>query len=148
MCKSMPVCCRDIMLISKFIVLSFWNGSWYVDYRVSFLLFYRQLKCLFRSTLHRTSTHARLYPLALTWDTTQYSTEGKIKEPNLAAEAGQGLKSAVSSYARGDMGGVFSSVTGLIKTASGNSQRAEQFARATKTSPADVVSFYSQFLCR
>lgn len=32
-----------------------------------------------------------------------YSTEGKIKEPNLAAEAGQGLLSAVSSYARGDM---------------------------------------------
>ena len=32
-----------------------------------------------------------------------YSTEGKIKEPNLAAEAGQGLLSAVGSYARGDM---------------------------------------------
>lgn len=32
-----------------------------------------------------------------------YSTEGKVKEPNLAAEAGQGLLSAVSSYARGDM---------------------------------------------
>lgn len=34
-----------------------------------------------------------------------YSTEGKIKEPNLAAEAGQGLLSAVTSYARGDMVG-------------------------------------------
>lgn len=32
-----------------------------------------------------------------------YSTEGKIKEPNLAAEAGSGLLSAVTSYARGDM---------------------------------------------
>lgn len=32
-----------------------------------------------------------------------YSTEGKIKEPNLAAEAGQGLLSAVGAYARGDM---------------------------------------------
>ncbi len=32
-----------------------------------------------------------------------YSTEGKVKEPNLAAEAGQGLLSAVTSYARGDM---------------------------------------------
>jgi metacaspase-1 len=69
----------------------------------------------------------------------QYSTEGKIKEPNLAAEAGQGLMSAVTSYARGDMGGVFSSVTGLIKTASGGGQKAEQYARATRTSPADVV---------
>ncbi|KIM80480.1 hypothetical protein PILCRDRAFT_73139, partial [Piloderma croceum F 1598] len=70
-----------------------------------------------------------------------YSTEGKIKEPNLAAEAGQGLMSAVSSYARGDMGGVFSSVTGLIKSASGSGQKAEQYARATRTSPADVISW-------
>jgi hypothetical protein len=68
-----------------------------------------------------------------------YSTEGKIKEPNLAAEAGQGLLSAVTSYARGDMSGVFSSVSGLIKTASGNGQKAEKYARATKTSPADVI---------
>jgi len=70
-----------------------------------------------------------------------YSTEGKIKEPNLAAEAGQGLLSAVSSYARGDMGGVFSSVSGLFKTATGSGQRAEKIARATKTSPADVISW-------
>ncbi|EJF64750.1 hypothetical protein DICSQDRAFT_80416 [Dichomitus squalens LYAD-421 SS1] len=70
-----------------------------------------------------------------------YSTEGKIKEPNLAAEAGQGLLSAVTSYARGDMGGVFSSVTGLLKTATGGTQRAEQKTRATKTSPADVISW-------
>lgn len=70
----------------------------------------------------------------------QYSTEGKIKEPNLAAEAGQGLMSAVTSYARGDMGGVFSSVSGLIKTASGGGQKADQVAKATRTSPADVVS--------
>ena len=70
----------------------------------------------------------------------QYSTEGKIKEPNLAAEAGQGLMSAVTSYARGDMGGVFSSVSGLIKTASGSGQKADQHAKATRTSSADVVS--------
>ncbi len=69
----------------------------------------------------------------------QYSTEGKIKEPNLAAEAGQGLLSAVSSYARGDMGGVFKSAMGIVKTATGSNQKAEQKARATKTSPADVV---------
>ncbi|GJE88675.1 caspase family protein [Phanerochaete sordida] len=70
-----------------------------------------------------------------------YSTEGKIKEPNLAAEAGQGLMSAVSSYARGDMGGVFGSVSGLLKTATGSGQRAEKKARATKTSPADVIAW-------
>ncbi|KAJ3532748.1 hypothetical protein NM688_g7380 [Phlebia brevispora] len=70
-----------------------------------------------------------------------YSTEGKIKEPNLAAEAGQGLLSAVTSYARGDLGGVFSSMTGIVKTATGSTQRAEKKARATKTSPADVISW-------
>jgi hypothetical protein len=70
-----------------------------------------------------------------------YSTEGKIKEPNLAAEAGQGLLSAVTSYARGDMGGVFSSVTGLIKTASGNGQKADAYAKATRTSSADVIQW-------
>lgn len=47
--------------------------------------------------------------------------------------------SAVTSYAKGDMGGVFKSVTGLIKTASGNTQKAGEYARATRTSPADVV---------
>ncbi|GLB40399.1 putative metacaspase [Lyophyllum shimeji] len=70
-----------------------------------------------------------------------YSTEGKIKEPNLAAEAGQGLLSAVTSYARGDMGGVFSAAMGLVKTATGSNQRAEKISKATKTSPADVISW-------
>ena len=74
----------------------------------------------------------------------QYSTEGKLKEPNLAAEAGQGLLSAVTSYARGDMGGVLKSALGLVKTAGGSTQKAEKYARATKTSPADVVSFILQ----
>jgi hypothetical protein len=68
-----------------------------------------------------------------------YSTEGKIKEPNLAAEAGQGLLSAVSSYARGDMGGVFKSAMGIMKTATGNTKKAEAYAKETRTSPADVV---------
>ncbi|KAI0710229.1 caspase domain-containing protein [Earliella scabrosa] len=70
-----------------------------------------------------------------------YSTEGKIKEPNLAAEAGQGLLSAVGSYARGDMGGVFSSMSGLLKVATGSNARAEKKSRETKTSPADVISW-------
>ncbi|KAH9945391.1 metacaspase [Epithele typhae] len=70
-----------------------------------------------------------------------YSTEGKVKEPNLAAEAGQGVMSAVTSYARGDMKGVFSSVTGLVKTATGSNQRADKLSKATKTSPADVISW-------
>ncbi|KAF9468049.1 caspase domain-containing protein [Collybia nuda] len=70
-----------------------------------------------------------------------YSTEGKIKEPNLAAEAGQGLLSAVTSYARGDMGGVFKSAMGIVKTATGNTQKADKLTKATRTSPADVISW-------
>ena len=71
----------------------------------------------------------------------QYSTEGKIKEPNLLADAGQSVMSAVTSYARGDMGGVMRSAMGLVKTAAGrnNAQRAEQITKTTRTSPADVV---------
>lgn len=76
----------------------------------------------------------------------QYSTEGKIKEPNLAAEAGQGLLSAVTSYARGDMGGVMKSAMGIFKTATGNTKKAEDYSRATRTSPADVVSYFWRVL--
>ena len=57
------------------------------------------------------------------------------------AEAGQSILSAVTSYARGDMGGVFQSAMGLVKTATGHNQaqKAEQVTKATRTSPADVV---------
>jgi hypothetical protein len=70
-----------------------------------------------------------------------YSTEGKVKEPNLAAEAGQGLLSVVSSYAKGDKGGALSNAFKLVKTASGSTQKASKKARATRTSPADVISW-------
>ena len=73
----------------------------------------------------------------------QYSTEGKIKEPNLFnAEVGRDVLTAVTSYARHDMRGVLRSAMDLAKVASGNAnaQRAEQLSRATRTSPADVVS--------
>jgi metacaspase-1 len=68
----------------------------------------------------------------------QYSTEGKIKEPNLVMEAGQGLLSAASSYARGDVGGVMQSVTGFVRAAT-TGRSAQAKSRQTKTSPADVV---------
>lgn len=84
-----------------------------------------------------------------------YSTEGKIKEPNLAAEAGQGLLGAVSSYRRGgasaprhrgivdkpgqDMMGVFKGISGLAGMATGSNKKANDLAKRTKTSPADVV---------
>ena len=38
------------------------------------------------------------------------------------------------------MGGVFKGVTSILKTATGNTQKAENYAKATRTSPADVVS--------
>lgn len=67
-----------------------------------------------------------------------YSTQGVLKEPNLAKEAGQGLLSIVSSYARGDLGGMASTAMGLFKKATtGNSQY--ERAKQTKTSPADVI---------
>jgi len=70
-----------------------------------------------------------------------YSTEGKIKEPNLAAEAGAGLMSAVQSYAKRDIGGMLKSAKVLAKAATGSSQKASKISKATRTSPADVISF-------
>ncbi|KJZ75860.1 Metacaspase-1A [Hirsutella minnesotensis 3608] len=67
-----------------------------------------------------------------------YSTKGILKEPNLAKEAGQGLLSALGSYARGDLGGVASSIFGLAKSAyKGDS--AHKKTIETRTSPADVI---------
>ena len=68
----------------------------------------------------------------------QYSTEGTIKEPNLLKEAGQGLFTAASSYARGDIGGVMQSVTGFVRSAT-TGRSAHEKSLQTKTSPADVV---------
>jgi hypothetical protein len=65
-----------------------------------------------------------------------------LKEPNLAAEAASDLLGAVTSYARGDLGGVFTSVNTFFKTAT-TGREATQRARATKTSPADCVRMLS-----
>lgn len=67
-----------------------------------------------------------------------YSTQGVLKEPNLAKEAGAGLLSIVSSYARGDLGGMASTAMGLFKKATTGNSNYER-ARQTKTSPADVI---------
>ncbi|KAF2399774.1 hypothetical protein EJ06DRAFT_34377 [Trichodelitschia bisporula] len=67
-----------------------------------------------------------------------YSTQGLLKEPNLAKEAGQGLLGIVSSYARGDLGGVATGALGLFKKAIGGNDVYERNLR-TKTSPADVI---------
>jgi len=70
-----------------------------------------------------------------------YSTEGKIKEPNLALEAGQGLFSAATSYMKGDMGGVMSGMSSVFKSATGSGKKADEYSRQTRTSPADVISW-------
>lgn len=67
-----------------------------------------------------------------------YSTQGVLKEPNLAKEAGQGLLGIVSSYARGDLSGMASTAMGLFKKATSGDDVYQRNLR-TKTSPADVI---------
>ena len=67
-----------------------------------------------------------------------YSTQGILKEPNLAKEAGQGLLGVVSAYARGDVSGMVSTAVGFLKKATIGEQSFQK-ARVTKTSPADVI---------
>ncbi|QPG96743.1 hypothetical protein C2857_005148 [Epichloe festucae Fl1] len=67
-----------------------------------------------------------------------YSTKGVLKEPNLAKEAGQGLLSALGSYARGDIAGVASTMLSFAKTAF-KGDGAYNKTKDTRTSPADVI---------
>ncbi|KAH7085592.1 caspase domain-containing protein [Paraphoma chrysanthemicola] len=67
-----------------------------------------------------------------------YSTQGVLKEPNLAKEAGQGLLGIVSSYARGDIGSMIGGATSLFKKAINGDDVRKKNLR-TKTSPADVI---------
>ncbi|PVG04066.1 hypothetical protein CPB86DRAFT_809963 [Serendipita vermifera] len=70
-----------------------------------------------------------------------YSTEGKIKEPNQAVEAGKGALQAISAYSKGDMGGVLKAGIGIFKVATGSPNNAIKKARETKSSEADVISW-------
>ncbi len=57
-------------------------------------------------------------------------------------EVGQGLFSAASDYARGDISGALRTVTGFVRAATTiatTGKTAQTRARQTKTSPADVV---------
>ncbi|KAK0750438.1 peptidase C14, caspase domain-containing protein [Schizothecium vesticola] len=69
-----------------------------------------------------------------------YSTQGILKEPNLAKEAGQGLLGVISAYSQGDLGGVASNIMGFFKKATGG-EDAHARAMATRTSSADVIMF-------
>lgn len=69
-----------------------------------------------------------------------YSTKGLEKEPNVAAEAGQGLLSAVTSYMRGDKLSAVTKVFDAVGTfIEGDNNSAIQQTKRTKTSPADVI---------
>ena len=67
-----------------------------------------------------------------------YSTQGILKEPNLAKEAGKGFLNIATSYMRGDLGGMASTAMGLFKKATKGGDTYERNLR-TKTSPADVI---------
>jgi hypothetical protein len=69
-----------------------------------------------------------------------YSTQGILKEPDLAKEAGHGLLGVISSYTHGDIGGVATNILGFAKKAISGDE-AYNRALATKTSPADVIMF-------
>lgn len=67
-----------------------------------------------------------------------YSTQGILKEPNLAKEAGKGLLGVISQYSQGDLGEVSTKLMGLFKKAQ-RGDDAYNKKMATKTSPADVI---------
>jgi hypothetical protein len=69
-----------------------------------------------------------------------YSTQGILKEPNLAKEAAQDLFSAFNSYGQGDFSSIASTAIGFFKKAA-NGGSARERTLMTKTSPADVVMF-------
>ena len=52
-----------------------------------------------------------------------------------------GLLNVVKSYATRDYGGMLQGAMGLFKTATGKTQKAEEYARRTRTSPADAVCY-------
>ena len=68
-----------------------------------------------------------------------YSTKGVLKEPNMLADAGSGALGAATSYLRGDMGGVFKSLTSVGKRIM-NGDKATEVTKQTRSSAADVIT--------
>ncbi|KAJ5886991.1 uncharacterized protein N7473_009665 [Penicillium subrubescens] len=69
-----------------------------------------------------------------------YSTQGILKEPNLAKEAAQDLFTVFTAYGQGDLSSMASTAIGFFKKAANGGQARERTLQ-TKTSPADVVMF-------
>lgn len=71
-----------------------------------------------------------------------YSTKGLLKEPNFLKDAGEDVMSAISSYAKGDQGGMIKGLKGLFNTVvnKDKASAASELSKKTKTSAADVIS--------
>ncbi|KAG8864939.1 Ca(2+)-dependent cysteine protease [Tulasnella sp. 330] len=67
-----------------------------------------------------------------------YSTEGKIKEPNLLAAAGTNLMGVVKGYAARDFGSMLKGASGLFNVASGKQGKAEEFSYVKP-----VIAYYA-----
>lgn len=57
----------------------------------------------------------------------------------MKVEAAKGLFSTLTSFQRNDIRGMMDGVTGLYHVASGGTEKAYQYTKATRTSAADVV---------
>ena len=60
----------------------------------------------------------------------------------MAADIGSGLLGMASSYAKKDVGGMLKGGMGILRAATGGAQKAGDYTRKTRTSPADAVSIY------
>lgn len=70
-----------------------------------------------------------------------YSTQGTLKEPNMAKDLGKSAMGALMSYDSGDIFGAFNSLSsGFNRMMNGGSANRER-VRQMKASPADVISF-------
>jgi hypothetical protein len=67
-----------------------------------------------------------------------YATQGFLKEPNIATEAGQGLLDIIAKYSQGDLGEVAKNLMDFIKKAT-TGDDAHNKTLATKKLPADVI---------
>ncbi|KAF8465921.1 metacaspase CasB [Kalaharituber pfeilii] len=69
-----------------------------------------------------------------------YSTQGDVKETNRIRDAHEGIIDALRHYSRGDVPSVISTTASIIKKVT-SGREADQRARKTRTSPADVIQW-------
>lgn len=71
-----------------------------------------------------------------------YSTKGVLKEPNVMKECGEGLLQSAIAYASGNKSAMFTGLGSAVKSFmnKGRAEKASEYTKQTKTSPADVIS--------